>query len=337
MITLKDIAAITGVSINTVSRALMDKPDIGAKTKSRVRKAAETLGYTPNIMARGLALKRSFTIGLIATELSNPARGALIEKLRRTAAVKGYQLLVEGYANDIEAATVIREMCSRGVDGLLLGNIEGILSERSFWPALETAESGGTPVVAFYHAVTTKVDNVVLNFSRLTEELTAHLIHAHGLKNILFAAASMDYERGNGYKRAMAAAGLERHVGLIRLPGWDMADAKRGMMDFLGVNPAPEAVVCHNDMTAAGIMSGLRGRGLRIPEDTAVVGVDNIEFSEYLNPTLTTAGAEPSKVAGELFRLLIERIEGGHSGESRRVELPFELFFRESCGCGVKP
>ena len=228
---LKDIAHLTGVSINTVSRALKDKADIGEKTKERVKQAAKTLGYTPNIVARGLVLKRSFTIGLVVTELSNPTRGVLVDALRQMAIAKGYQLLVSGYEGETEIEASIREMGARGVDGMILGNISGIISEKTFWPALESTTRSGIPAVTFYEALTGRIDNVFVDYSLVTEELTRHLIEKHGLKKILFAANTLGYRRGEGYERAMRLAGLQKNIGLIPFNGWKMEDARLPLLD----------------------------------------------------------------------------------------------------------
>ena len=297
MTTLKDIAELTGVSVNTVSRALKDMPDIGAKTKERVRRAAEALGYTPNVLARGLATRRSYTLGLVATELANPVRSAFIEALRRLALDNGYQLLVGGFETEAQADGQIRELCARGVDGLVLGNVGGILSEKPYWPALEAAARAGIPAVVFYNVQTSKLDNVFLDYSRITEELTRHLIEKHRLQDIRFTGTTLDYDRGTGYRAAMRAAGLERHINLIPLTDYHMGPAREDMAAFLSGNPCPEAVVCHNDLAAIGIMAALRGRGLRVPEDVAVVGADNIEAADFLNPGLTSAGVAPELVA----------------------------------------
>jgi len=334
MTTLKDIAELTGVSVNTVSRALKDMPDIGAKTKERVRRAADTLGYTPNVLARGLATRRSFTLGLVATELANPVRSAFIEALRRLSLDKGYQLLVGGFETDGEAEGQLRQMLARGVDGLILGNVGGILSEKPYWSVLEAALRSGTPTVVFHNAQTQLLDGVFIDYPRLAEELTRHLLEKHRLQDIRFAATRLDYDdRGAGYRSAMRDASLERHMNLIPLTDCHMATARAGMRAFLAGGQRPEAVVCHNDLVAIGVMAALRDHGLRVPEDVAVAGVDNIELADYLHPSLTSAGAAPETVAETLFNLLLSRLDGSYTGPGRRVELPFKTFFRGSCGC----
>lgn len=334
MTTLKDIAHLTGVSVNTVSRALKNMPDIGAKTKARVAQAAKELGYTPNVMARGLVLRRSFTLGVIATEISNPARSMLIQKLRLLAASKGFHLLVSGYDAEAEVGERIRDMTSRGVEGLIIGNLDGILAEKAFWPELDAAVKSGVPVVTFFNSVTSRIDNVVVDYGAIAAGLTRHLIEKHGLKRILFTGASLDYQRGQGYCSAMHAAGLQDHLGFLPLGYWSLAETRAGMLAFLKAQRLPEGIVCHNDLTAIGVIAGLREAGLRVPEDVAVVGIDNIELADYLNPKLTTAGVNPMAVAETLFRLLETRLDGAPAGEARQVRMDFDMAIRESCGCG---
>ena len=333
MITLKDIAKLTGVSVNTACRALKDMPDIGADTTRRVKQAAETLGYTPNVMARGLVLKRSFTIGAVVTELSNPSRSMLIQKLRLLALNKGFHLLVSSYDSDDEVGDRIREMTSRAVDGLILGNIDGILAEKPYWPVLEMATKSGVPVVLFFNALTTKVDNVSVDYSMFTEQLTRHLIEAHRLKDILFVGESLDCPRGMGYSRAMNASGLERNIRAAPFGYWSVAETRKGIIEFVKTQRPPKGIVCHNDLAAIGVIAGLREAGWRVPEDVAVVGIDNIELADYLNPRLTTIGVDPIKVAEALFGLLESRIAGTYSGARRQVKLTHDVFLRESCGC----
>ena len=333
MTTLKDIAKLTGVSVNTVSRALKDMPDIGTKTKERVMRTAKELGYTPNVMARGLVLKRSFTIGVIVTELNNPSRSMLIHKLRQLASTKGFHLLVSGYDSDSDVGERIREMTSRGVDGLILGNIDGILAEKPFWPDLEMAAKSGIPSVSFFNSLTTKIDNVSFDYSALSEVLTRHLIEKHKLKKILYTGESLECLRATGYQKAMKSAGLQKNVGFIPLDYWSLPGNRKGIIEFVKKQGPPEGIVCHNDLSAIGVISGLRELGLRVPEDVAVVGIDNIELADFINPKLTTAGVSQAKVAEELFRMLEDRISGRHSGGMRQVKLNYEVFLRESCGC----
>ncbi len=334
MTTLKDIARLTGVSVNTVSRALRDMPDIGDATKERIRRVADTLDYTPNAIARGLVLKRTFVIGALVTELGNPSRSMLIRELRRLLGKQGYQLLIESYDTGDEVSERLRTMTSRGVDGLLIGNIDGILAEQEYWPDLQSILQSGIPVVVFFHAITTKVDNIVCDYADIAAQLTRHLIETHGLRGIVYTGENATCSRAMGYRRAMEGAGLEAQIGFIPLPYWSMRETRDAMVAYLHDHPAPEAIVCHNDLTAMGIMAGLRKVGLKVPDDIAIVGTDNIEMAEIVNPTLTTAGFDPNLMAHKIFTLLTDRIEHEKSSRTaQQVNLDFNIFLRESCGC----
>ena len=334
MVTLRDIAAATGLSVNSISRALRDMPDIGTATKQRVMEKAEELGYTPNLMARGLVSKRSFTIGLIVSESNNPSRSMLIQQLRRQALAGGYHLLVAGYDSESEVGGCIRDMMSMSVDGLILGNIDGPVAEKPFCPMLETAAKSGVHVILFFNSITDTMDNISVDYSVFTEQLTRHLIEVHGLKRIQFLGESPDCPRGTGYRRAMQAAGLEKQTQTMPFGYWSSAEARKGIMEYAKKQRPPEGIVCHNDIAAVGVIAGLREMGLRVPEDVAVVGIDNIELADYLNPKLTTVGVDQARVAEALFDLLEGRIAGKYAGETRQVKLEHKIFFRESCGCG---
>lgn len=332
-VTIMDIAKATGRSYPTVSRALNDHPRISAKTKALIRAAADRLGYAPNLMAKGLVQQRSHTLGLIATELNNPVRSALIEALRNLALEQGYQLLVNGYRDESELTDRIRAMVSRRVDGLIVGNLGGDISDKPFWPQLRAASDSGVAVVVFSHASGGDVDHLVINYREMVRQLTRHLVETHGHRRICFAGLTPDSPRALGYVSAMQASGLASEVRIVCFDAYHMEAARASVGNLLDQAPGLTAVVCHNDLTAIGVMSGLREYGIRVPEDVAVVGLDDVEVASFLQPTLTTAGIAPRRVARAFIELLNNRIEQKGSAAPRRLELEFSLQFRESCGC----
>jgi LacI family transcriptional regulator len=135
----------------------------------------------------------------------------------------------------------------------------------------------------------------------------------------------------------MHAAGLASETRLFDLDDYHMQAARASVKGLLSQVPVPTAVVCHNDLTAIGIMAGLRERGVRVPADIAVVGMDDIEVASFLHPTLTTAGVAPRRVAAAFVDLLSPRLEQPGPGLPRRRKLRFALRFRESCGCPWGP
>lgn len=335
-ITIIDIARESGKSYTTVSRALSDHPRISDKTKKMIREMADRLGYSPNMMAKGLVQKRTHTIGLIATELSNPVRSELIEALRGRANSTGYHLIVSGYQDEEELSSRIREMAGRQVDGLIIGKITGVVEEKEFWPALESVVEQGIAVVAFSKAESARVDCLCIDYSAMARTLTEHFIQKHGFRNIWYIGISRNAIRHHGYLAAMQSAGLDTSKHLFLMDSQDMQTARTAIRDLLNKEGKPEAILCHNDIIAIGVMNGLRKCGCHVPEDIAVAGIDNHQISSFFNPALTTAGIAPERVAGAMMKLIENRIGRGCQSPATTIHLPFETFFRESCGCCPK-
>ncbi|MDD4539405.1 MAG: LacI family DNA-binding transcriptional regulator [Lentisphaeria bacterium] len=332
-VTIIDIARESGKSYTTVSRALSDHPRISLETKVLIRATATRLGYSPNMMAKGLVQRRTQTIGLIATELSNPVRSELIEALRRHVHASGYQLLVSGYQDEDELSSRIRDMAGRQVDGLIIGKITGVVEKKDFWPSLEAALKQDIAVVVFSKATSVRVDCLCIDYTAMARQLTEHFIRKHGFRNIWYLGVDRNTIRQRGYVAAMQAAGLDSAKRLFLLPAQDMQTARNAIGELLRQEGKPQAILCHNDITAIGVMHGLRQCGYRVPEDIAVAGIDNHQISSFFNPALTTAGIAPERVAESMMKLLEARL--GHSNQSPAVavHLPFKTYFRESCGC----
>jgi LacI family transcriptional regulator len=327
--TIHSVAERAGVSVSAASRALNGRfkgaRGDAMKRAEAVRKAARDLGYTPNSVARGLVMKKTFTIGFIATELSNPVRAKLIEDLRVRALEKGYQLLTAGvqYGDDISGA--LDSLLSRRIDGLLTGNISGNLGP------LRNLAARGFPLAGFSHEKANAWDTVFLDYSGLTRGLAQHLIKNRGLKRVIFGGPRSNYPRSLGYTKAIKDAGLEKYGFCLDCHDFSMPGGHALAERCAAMCPLPEAVVCHNDLLAIGLMAGLRAVGLKVPDDIAVTGMDNIEMASYTNPLLTTAGVDSPELASLMMDFLFARIGGEHAFP-RRVELTGKIFIRESCG-----
>ena len=332
-VTIIDIAREAGKSYTTVSRALSDHPRISLATKERIRETAARLGYSPNMMARSLVEKRTHTIGLIATELSNPVRSELIEALRQQVCASGYQLLVSGYQDEDELSSRIRDMMGRQVDGLIVGKIAGALEEKDFWPDLESALKQDIALVAFSRATSSHIDCLCIDYVAMARTLTEHFIHQHGFRSVWYLGVDSRTVRQRGYFAAMRAAGLDSAKRQFLLPARDMQTARDAICELLQREKKPEAILCHNDIIAIGVMNGLRKCGYRVPEDIAVAGIDNHQISSFFNPALTTVGVAPERVAETMMNLLEARLGRKNQSSAVAVHLPFETYFRESCGC----
>lgn len=331
-VTIHQVAELADVSVSTASRILNGgtkglRKDAVLRAK-KVIQAAEKLGYRPNQSARGLVMKRSFNIGFIGSELGNPVRTELVETLRELAYKKGFNLLVSGMRYGAALESVFDNIIERRIDGLIMGNM----------PVLPQVLANGLlkrniPVVSFGGAPEKRWDCVVLNYAEMVKQLVEHLIVAHKIKNIIYAGTLAPYSRQEGYKQQMTDSGLLEYIGNWHVREFSLESGRKEAVKMIEAGLLPEAVVCHNDLLAIGIMAGLRDKGLRVPEDIVVIGLDNIEMSQYTNPTLTTAGVNPTTLARNLFEMLIERMERNYTGCSRVIYSQEELFIRESCGC----
>ncbi len=331
-VTIHQVAELAEVSVSTASRILNGgtkglRRDAVLRAE-RVIRAADQLGYRPNQTARGLVMKRSFNIGFIGTELGNPVRTELIETLRGMAGEKGFSLLTGGikYGNSLES--VFENIAERRIDGLILGNVSALPQSLA-----DTLFKRNIPVVSFGGAPEKRWDCVVLDYAEMTRKLVEHLIVTHGLKKIVHAGEPQSYPRSEGYRRQMTNSGLGQYIGSWFSHEFSLEAGRKLAVRMIGAGPLPEAVVCHNDLLAIGIMAGLRGKGIRVPEDVVVTGLDNIEMAQYTNPSLTTSGVNPTVLAQKLFEMLIERMEGTYTGKPRAVHSREKLFIRESCGC----
>ncbi len=331
-ITIHNVAERAGVSVSTASRILNGgtkgmRRDAAERAR-KVLKAAEELGYQPNTTARGLVLKRSFTLGFLATELSNPVRAQLVEKLREAALEKGYHLLVSGVQYGEELTKALTNLTSRQIDGLILGNIQNQKIKKYTDSMLKNL-----PVISFGQDTDEPWDTVVIDYPGMITKLTTHLITDHGYQYIAFAGINTESLRRNGYIQAMKQANLENKIEYWPAGPFSLEGGRFLAQKMIESGSRPQAVVCHNDLLAIGIMDGLRKTGIRVPEDIAVVGLDNIDMADYTNPALTSVGVDSSELADKLFELLLERIENKFTGSPRKEHCNEKIFIRESCGC----
>jgi LacI family transcriptional regulator len=332
-VTIHEVAREAGVSVSTASRILNGgtkglRRDAVERAR-RVEAAAESLGYQPDPSARSLVMKRTFSLGFIGTELGNPVRGKLIEAFRLLALRNGYQLLVSGVTYGEDLTHTVESMMARRVDGLILGNLQGSGCE-----CLQALWQKSFPMVEFGQDSGLDWDLVRIDYAGMVRSLTTHLLEDHGLKRVVFAGFGPGCPRHVAYRNAMEEAGQSEHIGLWEVEAPTLEAGCQLAQRHVREGSHPEAIVCHNDLLAIGVIAGLRICGVRVPEDTAVVGLDNIEVAKYMHPRLTTAGVDSDHLAAALFELLLDRLQGNGPGKPGKIECPATFHYRESCGCG---
>ena len=345
-VTIKQVAEESGVSTQTVSRVLNDRPDVAPETRQRVREVITKLGYQPSQAARSLGRGLSYSLGVVAygIEFFGPSRA--LSGIEYQAAELGYSPLLylvrEPESNDI--TWIINDLLSRRADGIIWAVPE--IGDNRDWIRNQT-DGLPAPIVFLSMSPRQGLSTVCVDNYLGGQLATQHLIE-QGYRHIGLITGPMDWwearERARGWQAAMAGVGLlesspgetiaQPEVDLIVNGSWQAAAGEEGLNQLLSQRPDVEAIFVSNDQMALGALQAAHQRGLRIPQDLAIVGFDSIPEAAYFWPPLTTVG-QPLYDVGrtavvELDRLIKSERQGDMMAECRTTILQPELIIRES-------
>ena len=329
---MKDIADELGVSLVTVSKVLRDKPDVGEATRKRVLQLVKELNYRPNMLARGLASGKSFAIGLIVPDLVNAFFAELAKGVSAGLRKESYQLILASSEEEPELERQeIDHLLARGVDALLIASCQN--SARGF----KSLVGSKVPFVLLdrllpkLNAFFVGTDDIAAG--RIATE---HLIEL-GRKRIAHIGGeeiSTSAGRLNGYKEALAGSGIPFRQELVvtrtRLEEDGIQHGRDAMSDLLRLKRIPDAVFCYNDLTAIGAIHCLLTKGLRVPEDVAVIGCGNLRLTDYLEVPLTSVDQSPQPQGEEAAQLALAVIAGKQKQREKKLLLEPRLIVRES-------
>jgi LacI family transcriptional regulator len=328
-VTIKEVAQEANVSVASVSRALNGHGNVTEETRNRILRVASKLRYMPHASARSLSTQRTQTIGALLPDLYGEFFSELIRGIDLAARARGLHLLVSSSHGDAtEAAAALRAMRGR-VDGLLVMSPHvdaGFLRENL--PDDLPLVLMNTPVRDMSHP-SLNVDNYGGAYA-----MVRHLIGCGHARVALIEGPPQNFdasERRRGYCAALAKFAPKSAIQV--LPGDFTEEAgHRAGHEVARMTPRPQAVFAANDMMAVGCMIALRACGLRVPEDVAVAGFDDIPIARYVAPPLTTVRTRIAEFGGGAMERLAGLIEGTESegGASRIGEC--ELVVRASCG-----
>lgn len=331
--TITDVAARAGLSIKTVSRVLNKEPHVSERTLARVLEAIRALDYRPNYVARSLVTKRTQTVGLIIPDVCDPFWPEVIRGVEARAADAGYvHLLCNTDEDPRREQAFFSLLLEKQVDGIILCSSRAPEADLLAFAKNETRLVLVNRDLPGRNVSSVRVDNEAGSY-----EAAGHLV-THGYRRIAMIAGPPEmhstHERVQGFCRALEEAGLSL-AAVAHTPastaGWTRMETARRMSETL-LQPAsrPEAVFAHDDLVALGVLAACRSLGLRVPEDVAVVGYDDIPEAALPTPRLTTVATPKRQLGEEAMSLLLRLLE---SGESANVVVRPCLVVRESCGC----
>jgi LacI family transcriptional regulator len=325
-VTIARVAGRAGVSKTTVSHVLSGNRPVAKVTQERVERAIRELGYRPDRLARSLRTKQSHTVALIIPDITNPYYPVLARGLEDGLASAGYRTFVcnTDALRDRELE-FLGDLTARRVDGIALSCF------RLGAEDLQSAFAVGTPVVSIGARIDHPfADTVTSDDERGAFDATMRLIRRGRRRVALIRGAEgTGQPRTEGYLRALREADLAPDRGLIRPGDWIRQGGAGAMEALISLHRPPDAVFCENDLMAIGAMNVARARGLRIPDDVALVGFDDIDAAALVTPSLTTV-LNPAYETGQVVaRLLLDRMTG-YEGEGRTEILSCRLIERDS-------
>lgn len=331
--TQADVARLAAVSQPVVSYVLSGNPDVpvASATRQRVLEAIAALGYVPDHAARSLRRRRTLTIAGVIPDITNPFYPAFERGIQDVAEGAGYDLIAYNTDGKLEKERQF-------LRSALAGRVDGVIFVPFHVPLAECAtlvESGVAAVVltSVIPPPGVLLDAVCIDGVAAARAAVTHLIE-RGHRRIGMVAGEAGTppreDRVRGYTEALQEWGLLIDDMLVRGTDFSEAAGYAATRELLSLAERPTAIFAANDLMAMGVMAALREAGLRIPDDMALVGFDDIPAARLVAPALTTVAQHPERLGARCAQLLLERIADDGPAESRRVVMPFDLIIRQS-------
>jgi LacI family transcriptional regulator len=342
MTTIQQLAAKSGVSVATVSRALNGSPEVSEATRDRILELARKLDYTPSAAARTLVRRRSHVVGVILEtgpghpDLLHPFFQEVLVGLKHGAGARGYDLLL--FASDEPgngfggAHSYLRRAEHHGVDGVILMGFSGGDEE------IERLARSGLPCIAVDAVLDGPRTGYVMSENRNGAALAVRHLHEVGHERIATIAGTLHSrpgaDRRDGYLDALDELGLERRDDYVVEGDWYDESGYRGTRALLELDDPPTAVFAASDLMAAGALRAASEAGLQVPRDLAVVGFDDIGLASLVTPQLTTV-RQDMEALGEAAAEGLGRLIEDPQSEPRRQLVPTRLVVRASSGANA--
>jgi len=336
---MKDIAKLANVSRTTVSFVLNNRTDmkISEATRKKVLDIAKKLDYYPHAIATSLVKKETRTIGLVlCQELGSVFSDALITQVllgvSTVAGMKGYKILLQYIKNSEKKDTYYPLAREKQIDGIILSG------PRSDDTELLKLKDEEFPIVLMGQVEKGNFSCSDIDNIKAAKKIVCHLI-SHSHKRIaMITNAPLNYTASKlrllGYKKALQENSITYDEELIGIGNFTPQSGYEVMQKLLSLKELPTAVFVASDVVAFGVMDAIRKKGMRIPQDIALVGFDNINLSEYVDPPLTTINLPGFNIGKNAASLLINIIEKNED-KYEKIILETHMVIRKSCGCNL--
>ena len=329
MVTIRDVAERAGVSVATVSHVINGTRHVAPETAERVQRAMEELDYHPNAVARSLRTRKTQVIGVVVSDITNPFFATLVRGAEDAALEAGYSIVVCNSDETIEKENrYVQVLRRRRVDGMLLAPVGG--GEN---PAIQKLARQNVPFVCVdRRAAGVEADAVLSDNVGGAYTATRHLIErGHERIGIVLGipGATTTEERYLGYRRALEEAGIPVFEGLVAYGGYRVEGGREATAKLLAVDPPPTAIFSTNNLMTVGVLQELFHRKVVIPQEMAVVGFDDLEWAELVQPPLTAVVQEPYEIGRQAVRLVLAQLDKqDRRKEAREIRIPVKLRIR---------
>lgn len=324
--TIRDVAALAGVSHQTVSRVINHNERVNPETRERVNQAIATLGYSPHAIARLLVQGRTCTLACLSPNLTDYTFASMIEGAETEARQQGYFLLTASAPDEKTFAGLIDQLVSsRRTEGLLVINPYIDDRFRYFPTSVPVILLGARPRLE-------QADAVSLDDVRAGQEATQHLLQL-GHQRIAHITGPLredcSQDRQKGYLAALQAAGVAADPALTVEGDWSATAGYQAVRAWLDQRLHFSALFAQNDRMAVGALRALRDGGIAVPEDVSVIGFDDMPLASYFDPPLTTMRQEVYEQGQRAVQMLVHRLDDPET-PCQQVRLPAELVIRHS-------
>lgn len=338
MPTIKDIARLADVSTATVSRVINNYVYVSEKTRQKVLKAVKELNYKPNSVARSMRIKKTHTMGLLLSDITNHFYAEIAKAVVDLATSYGYTVILCITKNDTKLQeNYINILKQRKIDGFLFASAN--LRDTQ----IKQLETGKTPFVLLNRRLE---NNHNINYVVLDNEFGAFMAVEHlvnlGHRRIAFISGQRIFstflERHRGYKNALNYFGLEFDENLVMEGCWqDEKQAFKSTKRLLNHNRPPTAIIAANDLMAFNAIEAITAEGMSVPNDIAIIGFDDVDLARHSSIQLTTVAQNKHLMAEIATRSLIQITEGKPLKLPVQIMLKPQLIVRGTCGAQVIP